>query len=170
MASQKELIATACRALEADLVLYHYRDLAGGEREKVEHHIASCAGCARYLNELAVLLPLSARNDEPGQEFWLDYNRELRQKLDTAAQPRSWWLSLARVIHPRYLAGVAAAFILVLAVTVGKGIWSPKPAIQDEELIEGLPVTENLEFFRTMDVLDNLELLEFMAKQSDSAT
>lgn len=169
MGKRNAFSATACRTLEADLVLFHYRDLAAAERVNVENHIKSCAGCRAYLKELAALLPLTAKTDEPAQEFWRDYNRELRDKLDAATARRAWWPNVTTIIQPRLLVGFAVAAVLVLTITFGKNIWSPKTVLQDDELIEALPVAENLEFFRAMDLLDNLELLEFMGSQSDNA-
>jgi hypothetical protein len=36
-------------------------------------------------------------------------------------------------------------------------------------MMEALPVAENLEFFRSMDVLDDLDLLEFIGNQGGAA-
>jgi hypothetical protein len=59
---------------------------------------------------------------------------------------------------------LAAALVLILGVTLTltKGKWRSEdfPA-EEEALLEVLPLTENLEFFRTMEVLDAMDdLLE----------
>ena len=49
MAQPIESAATACADLEADLVLFHYGDFDGGERERLQAH-------ARQLRRLLGLL------------------------------------------------------------------------------------------------------------------
>ena len=79
-----------CKELEEDLVLLHYSDLAGAERHALQDHLVSCAGCTGYLKELATLLPLTVKADEPSQTFWHDYSRELRHKIDAVSEKQSW--------------------------------------------------------------------------------
>jgi hypothetical protein len=170
MANQDSPVA-ACRHLEADLVLFHYGDLVGRERESLAEHVARCAGCAGYLKELEKLMPLAVKNDAPPHAFWMSYNRELRQKLDAAVENKSWWQSLASILRPRYLPAYAAAAVVVVALTFtfGKGLWTGKSQMPDDELAELLPVAENLDFFSAMDILDDLELLEFIGNQGKGA-
>jgi hypothetical protein len=60
--------------------------------------------------------------------------------------------------------GAVVALVLALTFTVGKHIWDGDELPREEEaLMEVLPVAENLDFFKTMDVLDNLDMLELMA-------
>jgi len=161
----------ACEAYEADLVLLHYGDLSGAERQKLESHLASCAGCASYLKELATLLPLTVKSDEPPQEFWQNYSRELRGKLDDVAAKKAWWQNFPTIFRPGYVPAFATAAIVVLALTftLGKAVWNGKSNPQDDEMAEALPVAENLDFFSAMDILDDLELLEFIGSQSNNA-
>jgi hypothetical protein len=172
MADQSDSLSTPCRPLEQDLILFHYGDLSGIELDTLQSHIKGCTGCTGYLAELAKLLPLTVKADEPPQTFWTDYNRELRRKLDDAAAKQSWWQSLASFFQPRWLPALATAavVVLVLTFTLGKGFWPTKsnPQEEDNALIEALPVAENLEFFKAMDVLDDLDLLEFMGSQGNN--
>ena len=171
MAQSIESAATACADLEADLVLFHYGDLDAGARERLQSHIANCAGCSDYLKELTVLMPLTVKTDMPPQEFWMDYSRELRHKIDAVVDSKTWWQSIAAIFQPRYLSALAAAAVVVLALTftLGGGLWNGKNDLPDDELSEALPVAENLEFFRAMDVLDNLDLLEAMDNSANDA-
>jgi hypothetical protein len=163
--------ASACADFEADLVLLHYGDLDGAERARLQTHAANCAGCSGYLNELATLLPLTDQTDTPPQEFWMNYNRELRHKIDAAVENKSWWQNFTAIFRPGYLPALATAAVVVLALTfsLGGGLWSAKNGTPDVELTEALPVAENLEFFRAMDVLDELDLLEVMDSQGNNA-
>jgi HAMP domain-containing protein len=64
----------------------------------------------------------------------------------------------------------AAVVALALTFTLGKGIRSTNDLAQDDAaMMEVLPVAENLEFFKAMDVLDNLDLLESMGSQGNAA-
>jgi putative zinc finger protein len=104
MASQTHQAQTsACEVYEEDLVLLHYGDLSGTERQKLESHLSICAGCAGYLKELATLLPLTLKSDEPPQEFWQNYSRELRGRLDDVATKKAWWRNLATTFQPGHL-------------------------------------------------------------------
>jgi len=168
MAVQNNPLSTPCKAFEEDLVLFHYGDLHGSERDALQSHVSACAACADYLKELGQLLPLTVKADEPGQTFWDDYSRELRHKLDAAAEKRTWWQNIAIIFQPRVLSAVAGAAVVVvaLAVTLGRGLWPTTDVPRDDAaMMEALPVAENLEFFKAMDVLDDLDLLESMGSQ-----
>lgn len=166
-----QALTSACEAYEEDLVLLHYGDLSGAERQKLDSHLASCAGCAGYLKALATLLPLTVKSDEPPQEFWQNYGRELRGKLDNVATTKAWWRNLAAFFRLGYTPAFATAAIVVLALTftLGKAVWNGKSNPQDDEMAEALPVAENLDFFSTMDLLDDLDLLEFIGSQGNNA-
>lgn len=171
MAQPIEPAATACADLEADLVLLHYGDLDGVESKRLQSHVANCSGCSGYLIELTALMPLTVKNDTPPQEFWMDYSRELRHKIDAAVESKSWWQNIAAICYPRYLPALAAAAVVALALTftLGGGSWSGKKDMPYDDFSETLPVAENLEFFRAMDVLDELELLEVMGNPANDA-
>ena len=176
MAQPIDPATTACADLEADLVLLHFGDLDDGERDRLQSHAANCTGCSNYLRELTTLMPATVKIDTPPPEFWTAYSRELRHKIDKAVESRPWWQSVAAMFQPRYLPAFAAAAIVALALTftLGRGLWpgkvdDSKDGSFDKEFTEALPVAENLEFFRTMDVLDDLDLLEFMGNQSNNA-
>jgi anti-sigma factor RsiW len=169
--AQEYSLSPACQNYEADLVLLHYGDLAASDKARVAQHAAQCAGCAGYLKELGKLMPLTALSDQPPQSFWMDYTRELRGKLDGAAEQKAWWQNLGAFLTPRYLAAYASAAVVVLALslTLGKGIFSGKHQLQDDELAELLPVAENLDFFSAMDILDDFEAIELIGNQGNNA-
>lgn len=170
MTDQTKTLVPPCGDLEENLVLFHYGDLDGAERGALQAHLQSCAACAGYLKELGALLPLTLQADQPPETFWTDYNRELRQKLDRADK-KSWIQSLGEFFQPRWIPALATAGVVALALTftVGRSIWSTNDPQDDAAIMEMLPVAENLEFFKTMDVLDNLDLLESMGNQSNAA-
>jgi predicted anti-sigma-YlaC factor YlaD len=159
----------ACESMEEDLVLYYYKELSSAQQPQVETHIKDCAPCRLYLQEMASILPSTVMNDDPPATFWTDYNREMRLKLSEVREKKAWWQSLLGLLQPwpRPALAMAAVVVLALTVTLGKTFWrSQESPPDDQALIEVLPVAENLEFFKDMDVLDAMDFLE----NSDSPT
>src|SRR6187397_2952679 len=145
MAGHDQLLSP-CTNLEENLVLFHYGELPAPERFSLEQHLSGCVNCTGYLKDLSALLPLTIKSDEPPETFWMDYNRELRHKI-ASARDKKWW---------PVKFGAIAVIAIALTLTVGKGLWQSRELPGDDEaLMEVLPVAENLEFFKTMDVLDN---------------
>jgi hypothetical protein len=172
MTEQINTLINACGEMEENLVLFHYGDLRGAERNAVQAHVNNCAGCTAYLKHLNTLLPLTRQVDNPPPEFWTHYNRELREKLDSVAEKKSWRQSFVDFFQPRWVPvlAMAAVFTLALTFTLGKGMWSNNdPAKEDVAIMELMPVAENLDFFASMDVLDDLDLLESMGSQGNAA-
>ena len=172
MSETLKTLATACAEHEENLVLLHYRELAGVEHQTLQSHLASCGRCQGFFQELGRLLPLARATDAPPSTFWNDYDRELRNKLDDLAATITWRERLAAYFQPRAVPVFATAAIVALALTftIGRGLWPTQdPAREKATLLEVLPVTENLEFFRAMDVLDELDLLEVMGNQGSAA-
>ena len=165
--------SAACARLEQDLVLFHYGELSGAERQQVEAHLKDCAGCKQSLAELANLLPKTVLADEPPQEFWNDYSRELRHKLANLGERGGWWRRWFSIFQPWAMPALATSAVVALALTftLGKGFWQSRdtPPPFDDIFLEALPVTENLDFFNNLEVLDALELLEQMGEPGNGA-
>jgi hypothetical protein len=171
MAQHKSFVS-ACKKFEQELVLYYYDELAGNDRNKVDSHIAACEPCRLYLAEMRSLLPLTVAADSPPQTFWDDYSREMRHKLAAVQESPSWWQSFLSLLQPRRVPAFAATAVILIALTLtfGKGLWRTNDLPQDDEaFMEVLPVTENLEFFTHLEVLDSLDLLEFLGSQGNGA-
>jgi anti-sigma factor RsiW len=165
MAQQDKSAATACQQFEEDLVLYYYGELDRSERAAVKSHLLSCDPCRLYLKELESILPLTLKPDEPPQAFWDNYSRELRHKLSNVRDDKSWWQILASFLQPWAipLSATAVVALLALTLTLGKGFWGAQEVPQDDQaFMEILPAAENLEFFKTMEVLDAMDFLEDM--------
>jgi predicted anti-sigma-YlaC factor YlaD len=154
---------SACKNMEEDLVLYYYKELSGAQQTRVENHIKECAPCRLYMQEMASILPSTVMNDDPPETFWTDYNREMRLKLSEVREKKAWWQSLLGLFQPwpRSAIAMVAVVALALTITLGKTFWrSQEPPPDDQALIEALPVAENLEFFKNMEVLDAMDFLE----------
>ena len=172
MVQHTKSTAAACDQFEQELILYYYGELGSTERGQVESHIARCEPCSRYLKEMTSLLPMTVAADEPPQAFWDDYSREMRHKLATARERRTRWHDLVSLFQPWLVPVFATTAVVALALTLtlGKGLWRTTDAPQeDEAFIEALPMTENLEFFSDMEVLDTMDLLEYIGSQGKGA-
>ena len=165
MTQDDNTAAVACTQWEEDLVLRYYGELDGSERAAVDDHVRGCEPCRFYLKELESILPLTVKPDEPSQAFWDDYSREMGRKLAEVKERKSWWQSLALFFQPWAIpvSATVAVAILALTLTFGRGFWGSKEVPQDDEVfMEILPAAENLEFFKTMEVLDAMDFLEDM--------
>ena len=169
-------MAAACNELEQDLVLYHYGELSAESRDQIATHLRECSGCASYVKELAALLPLTRRGDEPAEEFWQSYSREMRHKLAELQEKRSWWQALQTFVRPWTVPALAGTAVVTLALTltIGKKTTTTNEAINDapsadQALIEVMPMAENLELFNNMDVLEDIDVLEVLAISGNEA-
>jgi predicted anti-sigma-YlaC factor YlaD len=172
MATNETIPMTTCEHLEQDLVLYYYGELAAPDRGKITAHVQTCAACSLYLKQLEDLLPSTRQLDEPPQAFWDDYSRELRLKIAQIRDKQPWSQTLASLFRSWAIPAFAGVAVVILAITLTleKGFWSSRSSPPDDEAImEVLPLTENLEFFKTMEVLDALDVLEEMGSSAAGA-
>ena len=169
-------MATACNELEQDLVLYHYGELGAETRDHIATHLRECSGCASYVKELAALLPLTVLGDEPAEDFWQDYSREMRHKLADLQEKRSWWQALQAFLRPWTVPALAGTAVVAMALTltIGKKTTTTNEALNDassadQALIEVMPMAENLELFNNMDVVEDIDVLEDMGSSGNEA-
>jgi anti-sigma factor RsiW len=165
-------MTTVCNEFEQDLVLYHYGELSDHNRDQLATHLRACPGCASYLKELAALLPLTVNTDEPGEEFWQNYSREMRHKLADLQEKKSSWQELRAFLRPWTLPALAGTAVVALALTLNianKTTTINDAPTADQALMEVLPLAENLELFNNMDVLENIEVLEVMEGSGNEA-
>jgi anti-sigma factor RsiW len=169
-------MATACNELEQDLVLYHYGELSGETHDRIAAHLRQCSGCASYVKELAALLPLTVVSDEPSEDFWQNYSREMRHKLADLQEKRSWWQALQTFFRPWSVPALAGTAVVALALTLtlGKKITTTDETINDaasadQALLEVMPMAENLELLNNMDVLEEIEVLEVLGGAGNEA-
>ena len=81
MKENSDMLRTACKDFEEDLVLYYYGDGSENERIRVEGHLQTCSSCREFLEDLRKLLPQMAKPSELPSEFWDNYYDEMVQKL-----------------------------------------------------------------------------------------
>ena len=163
MVYRNELLQRACKKFEQDLVLYYYGESGEDERKKVKKHLEGCNSCQQFLTDLGRLLPLTIKPDEPPQLFWESYSKEMQRRLASAQQRGRWWSELASLFRPWPVPALATALVLILALTLtfGKRVWRAQDLPPEEEgVMEILPMAENFEFFKAMELLDSLDLLE----------
>jgi predicted anti-sigma-YlaC factor YlaD len=172
MVGHENIGPPACREFEQDLVLYYYGELSGSEHDFIESHINDCRGCALSVQRLGSLLPMTVETDEPPPDFWDNYSREMRHKLAEVRERQSWWRRWASSFRPWAIPALATTAVIAVALTLtlGKALWAPRGIpVNDEAFMEVLPMTENLEFFKTMDLLDALDFLEDLGNSAQGS-
>jgi hypothetical protein len=162
-----------CKQFEEDLVLYYYGEIGNNEKHKLEQHLGHCVGCGRFIEDLHRLLPHIALPEELPQSFWDDYYRETVAKLRDQREQQFYWRNLfapMRMLIPAFGTAVIAA--LAFGVVLSKGNL-PSLYNQPQERIprEIVTDTEQLEFFRSLDMLEALSSLEGLeTSKGDSHT
>lgn len=160
MPAKKE---TMCKRFEEDLVLYYYGEIGDHEKQKVEQHLGYCAGCSGFIGDLHRFLPQMALPEELPQSFWDDYYRETVAKLTHQREQKSYLRNLFAPMRTWMIPAFGTAIIAALAfgVVLSKGNLNslynqPQERIPTEIVTD----TEQLEFFRSLDMLEALSALE----------
>jgi hypothetical protein len=163
MTDRMQPLESACKEYEEDLVLHYYGENSAEERGRIEKHLLGCERCRVFVGDLRRLLPQMAKSEEMPQAFWDSYYRETVAKLAEQEERKNWWRSWLAPVHgwmvPAF--GTLAGTVLVVGLLFGKGnlpsfIERPARNIPQEILADG----NQLEFFRTMDMLESLDKLE----------
>ena len=158
---------TSCKDFEADLVLLHYGELDGLARRTVEEHLEKCLDCRAAVEQMAKLMPLTIERDDPPTAFWIDYSREVRQKVDKMLERRSCRMALGSWLNPIPIAALSACAVALLALmfTFGKDYWSPARAPDDEVIVSS---PQDLDLLQHLEILDALDVIEDMNSDSDT--
>ena len=161
MAAKK--LETMCKELEEDLVLFYYGEIADEEKRRLERHLGDCVGCGRFIEDLHRLLPQMALPEELPRSFWDDYYRETVAKLRHQRESKFYWRNLFMPMRTWMIPAFGTAVIAALAfgVVLSKGNLNslynqPQERIPREIVTD----TEQLEFFRSLDMLEALSGLE----------
>lgn len=158
-------LSDACKKYEADLVLYYYAESDPAERSRLERHLSECGNCRRFIDDLRRVLPQLNSGPELPENFWQNYYRETVAKLDARQERSHWWANFFAPVHQWFVPafGTAAVIVLSIALLFAKGslplaLWKNKPAniLPQEVIVDG----NQLEFFRSLDMLESLSQLE----------
>lgn len=172
MSEVRKALVSACKEFEEDLVLYYYRDCSDAERNRVEYHLKGCDACCRFLEDLRGFLPGMADAGEYPQTFWDSYLKELQEKLAVQAKRSSWWRVFSGWNRPWAIPAMGTALVLIVAsvLVFNQGV----STVQQEPSQEPVPPeivadSGKLDFFKSMDLLESLQVLEALdGKRSDS--
>jgi predicted anti-sigma-YlaC factor YlaD len=159
----RDQLLTACRDFEEDLVLHYYGDGSEEERNRVENHLQECSPCRIFLEDLRRLLPQMAKPNELPQSFWDNYYRETLAKLAALEERKFRWRNLFAPMRAWMLPafGTAAVAVLAVALVLTKGHWNFSLKQSGESIPQEILVdTNQLEFFKSMDMLEALSKLE----------
>lgn len=163
----------ACKEYEEDLVLHYYGETAADERVRVERHLTECDQCRRFLADLRSLLPQITRTEELPRSFWDGYYRETMVKLAEYDEKKSWWRSwfapVSGWMMPAF--GTVTAAVLVVGLIYGKDNLRLFVEPKMERIPQEIMADENqLEFFKSMDMLEALSNLEAQDEPNGDAT
>lgn len=159
----KKPLEGACKRYEEDLVLQYYGELSGSDRVRVESHLADCDRCREFLADCERLLPQMSRIEELPQSFWDGYYRQTMAKLDEHDEKRnrwrSWFLPSRSWMMPAF--GTVTAAVLVVGLMFGKDNLRLFVEPRAERIPQEIMADRNqLEFFKSMDMLEALDKLE----------
>lgn len=139
---------------EDTLLLYHYRELDEGAKNRLEAHLTGCAACRENLQELQQLLDTIPRtevnlSDLETRRFT---NRVLERTHDRRRRPLPLWGgSLAAV-------AVAAVAVLLLTRQPAPG---PFPQVGNgTRLTAEVEVLQNYDLLQNLDLIENLDVLQ----------
>lgn len=161
-----------CKESEEDLVLYYYGEIADEEKRRLEQHLGHCLGCGRFIEDLHRLLPRMALPEELPQSFWDDYYRETVAKLRDQREQKFYWRELFAPMRTWMIPAFGTAVIAALALgaVLSKGnlssLYNQPPERIPTEIVTD---TEQLEFFRSLDMLEALSALEGMESSKADA-
>ena len=163
MNKHSQTFETMCKSLEEDLVLYYYQEVSEADKRRLDDHLCVCAGCRKFIGDLHRLLPQMKSVDELPESFWDNYHREMVQKLSAHEESRHWLRDLFAPLQfwllPAFGTAAVAALALGLVFTkTGTNFVAKRPpATLPVEIIAD---TNQLEFFKSMDLLESLDNLE----------
>lgn len=160
-----------CDEVQALLIEAADGSLPGPLQAELEGHLAACGTCRAEAGGLRALLQTAAADPvpEPPAPYWATARQELARRLGLKPPPSSRPASLL----PRrawVLAGVAAAFLLVLAAAflAGRGqvpLAPTTPSPDELALLRNLEVVQDLELLEQVDILEDYELLRTFAQE-----
>lgn len=152
----KNLLPKAyCGEFETDLVLYAYGKIADRERAGIEAHLDTCPACRARQDQLLEELA-TAPLDFPPPQFWDDYSRGMRQKLEAVDEQRHRKLRWLSPLSYGGITALAAGLVLVIALglTLKDTLFSSADETQEDAMMQVLPIVQNLEFFESMHYLE----------------
>jgi hypothetical protein len=157
-----QALETMCKELEEDLVLYYYGEIADSEKCRLEQHLGNCIGCGRFIEDLHRLLPQMAAPQELPQSFWDTYHRETVAKLNHQRDQKFYWRNLFAPMRMWMIPAFGTAVVAALAfgVVLSKGNLNSLYNQPQEIPREIVTDTDQLEFFRSLDMLESLSALE----------
>lgn len=122
----------------------YYRELDESRRIQVDEHVASCESCSAEYRRVSATLNLMDKREapEPDPEFMENFWPALQSKLDKETQPaqRAAPVRMFRFPSaiPVWAYGVAAMFILVLGIYLGRTYPGRGGAQQETAIAAGI--------------------------------
>ncbi|MGA8144497.1 MAG: zf-HC2 domain-containing protein [Candidatus Acidiferrales bacterium] len=149
-----------CEEVSKELIAYLDRRANSAERQEVEKHLESCAGCRARAEEFRKVW--NVLEEIPVEEPSLGFDARIRQRI--ADEPRPSWF---RWFVPQPRLALSMALLVALCVWVSRmprenpaTATIPVPAVATEQqqyqVIENLGVLENYDVLSKFDALSEL--------------
>lgn len=167
-----ERLESACKQFEEDLVLYYYGEGSPAERARVEKHVQGCGRCCGFLDDLARLLPRLVEAKELPEPFWDTYYKEVMEKVAAEQEKKRWWHTFFAPLRPWAVPAFGTAVIAVIAFALVIERGTPdfqRGRSSDDVPREVLVDSTQLEFFKSMDMLESLSVLEALDGTSNES-
>lgn len=137
-----------------ELILFHYGELDGADKLRVEQHLQQCHSCGNELGKLRKFLALVPTGvPELTASELRDFNSRVMAQL-----PRR-----RRFGRPALGWALAGALVLMLTLNLRQQIEphvpAPAPMVAEQEVLDQIELLQNL------DLLENLDLLQQLASQ-----
>lgn len=113
-----------CREIKRKLSAYQDRELAGAERDEIEHHLKTCAECSRASQEMDQVWDLLSNVEtiESAPYFW----SKLAQRMNQSDRKQPGWRLIFAPVQKLSFSIVVACLIifgLVIGVYLGQNIY-----------------------------------------------
>ena len=144
-------------------MLHYYGENSGADRQRIAEHLSACDRCRVFVDDLQRLLPQMAKSEEMPSHFGTATIRETVAKLAEQEERKFWWRSWFAPARgwmvPAF--GTVGVVVLVVGLLFGKGNLGSFMERSPVKIPQEILVDSNqLEFFKSMDILESLDHLE----------
>jgi len=146
----------SCHELEGLWIPYLDEKLPARQCQRLEAHLAGCAGCAARIREFRTVSELLGQWEAPAPSAWFDVR--LRRRIAVEPARGVWW-DWRPAFSPGFSLGVAALlFLAALVMWTGGGQSALPPAqvVTVEKTDIALYVVEDVNLLSDFDLLSEL--------------
>jgi hypothetical protein len=141
-----------CKQCQEKIIESLYGELAQNDQQDFDAHIASCSNCSKQYKQLHETLNLMSQRKqiEPDKSTWDNYWKVLQNQI-ASAQLKEKMISFEKKLkwYPAHLPvwayGIAAMFLIVIGIYVGRTFWSAKTTTEQAVSNSSIPSAATVE-------------------------